>query len=267
MLLVFWEVIKMGKHSLYILVFMLFAALLVASSVADLMDGIIVYYSLDGNAEDSVAGKNGTEKNGATYNDHAGFGKALLLDGTSQYVEVPYDPVIDAVADGFTIAAWINPTAVDDRRPIVSREHEPDATRGFEFAIKNGSLLAFQLVNEGGANKTQVNSDFTPDVNKWTHVVGTYEPKSGAEFFVNGKSIGVVKDFTGDVGIGPTPLNIGAYLWNGYKRYFAGMIDELGIWSRVLSPAEIAALAAGDTFPFPVEPAGKLAITWGALKR
>lgn len=258
----------MGKCFVFILTVVLFVILMVTSSIADPMDGIIVYYSLDGNAEDSVAGKNGTEKNGASYGDHAGFGKALMLDGTTQYVEVPYDPVIDAVADGFTIAAWINPTAVDDRRPIVSREFNPDATRGFEFAIKNGSLLAFQLVNEGGVNKTQVDSNFTPDVNKWTHVVGTYDPKNGSEFFVNGKSIDVVKDFTGNVNIGPTPLNIGAYIWdpNGYQVYFAGMLDELGIWSRVLSPAEIAALAAGDVFPFPVEPAGRLAVTWGELK-
>jgi len=258
----------MEKYFRYILTVVLFIILLVTSSVADLMDGIIVYYSLDGNAVDSVGGKNGTEMNGASYAAHAGFGQALELDGVSQYVEVPYDPVIDAVADGFSIAAWINPTAVDDRRPIVSRELTPDVTRGFEFAIKNGEVLAFQLVNEGGVNKTQIDSDFTPDVNKWTHVVGTYDPKDGAEFFVDGKSIGVAKDFTGTVGIGATPLNIGAYIWdpNGYQTYFAGMIDELGIWSRALSPAEIIPLAAGDVFPFPVEPAGSLAATWGKLK-
>ena len=259
----------MEKHFLCILTFMLFLTLLVTSSMADLNDGLIVYYSLDGNAEDSFAGKNGTEKNGATYNDHAGFGKALLLDGTSQYVEVPYDPVIDAVADGFTIAAWINPTAVDDRRPIVSREHEPDATRGFEFAIKNGSLLAFQLVNEGGVNKTAVDSTFTPDTNVWTHVAATYDSASGAEFFAHGSSVGTNSSFTGTVNTAVTPINIGAYIWdpNGYWRTFAGMIDELGIWARVLAPDEIAALAAG-TIPTAaaVKPGDKLAVAWGELK-
>ncbi len=259
----------MKKHFLFNITFTLLATLIVTSSIADLKDDLIVYYSLDGNAEDIVAGKNGTEKNGASYSNHAGFGQALTLDGVSQYVEVPYDPVIDAIAEAFTISAWINPSATDDRRPIVSRELTPDATRGIEFAIKNGAVLAFQLVNEGGANKTQVDSDFTPDINKWVHVVGTYDSNKGAEFFVNGKSIGVDKSFTGNVNTGATPLNIGAYIWdpNGYQVYFAGMIDELGIWSRVLSPLEIAALAAGNTFPFPVEPAGKLAATWGELKQ
>lgn len=258
----------MKKLFLFNLTFVLLATLIVTSSVADLIDGLIVYYTMDGNAEDIVAGKNGTEKNGASYVDHAGFGQAIMLDGVNQYVEVPYDPVIDAIAEAFTIAAWINPSDTGDRRPIVSRELTPDATRGIEFAIKNNAVLAFQLVNEGGANKTQLDSNFTPDVNRWTHVAGTYDSNKGAEFFVNGKSIGVVEGFTGNVNTGATPLNIGAYIWdpNGYQKYFAGMIDEVGIWSRVLSASEIAALGAGNTFPFPVEPAGKLTVTWGALK-
>ncbi len=238
--------------------------------MADLMGDLIAYYSFDGNAEDSVAGRNGTEKNGAGYGNHAGFGQALNLDGTDDYVEVPHDPAFDAIAEAFTFAAWINPTAVDDRRPIISRELTPDASRGFEFAIKNGSVLAFQLVNDGGVNKTAIDSTFAPSTNTWTHVVGTYDSATGSEFFVNGVSVGTDSSFTGAVNTAVTPINIGAYIWdpNGYWRTYAGMIDELGIWARVLAPGEIASLAAGTnpTAAAAVESAGKLTATWGELK-
>jgi hypothetical protein len=252
-----------------ILTCMVFVAFLGSISMADLMSDLIAYYSFDGNAEDSVAGRNGTEQNGAGYGDHAGFGQALMLDGTDDYVEVPHDPAFDTIAEAFTFAAWINPTAVDDRRPIISREFNPDANRGFEFAIKDGSVLAFQLVNEGGVNKTAINSTFTPDTNVWTHVAATYDSASGSEFFAHGTSVGTDSSFTGTVNTAVTPINIGAYIWdpNGYWRTFAGMIDELGIWARVLAPDEIAALAAG-TIPTAaaVGPGGKLAVAWGELK-
>ena len=259
----------MRHFTLIILTCVVFVAFLGSISMADLMGDLIAYYSFDGNAEDSVAGNDGIEQNGAGYGDHAGFGQALMLDGTDDYVEVPHDPAFDMIAEAFTFAAWINPTAVDDRRPIVSRELNPDTNRGFEFAIKNGSVLAYQLVNDGGVNKTVIDSTFTPPTNTWTHVVGTYDSATGSEFFVNGVSVGTDSSFTGTVNTAATPINIGAYIWdlNGYWRTFAGMIDELGIWARVLTPGDIASLAAG-TIPTAaaVEPSGKLASTWGTLK-
>jgi len=259
----------MRHYLLIILMCVVFVAFLGSISMADLMSDLVAYYSFDGNAEDSIAGNNGTEQNGAGYGDHAGFGQAVMLDGTDDYVEVPHDPAFDTIAEAFTFAAWVNPTAVDDRRPIISRELMPDANRGFEFAIKNGSVLAFQLVNEGGVNKTAVDSTFSPDTNAWTHVAGTYDSAIGVEFFANGASVGTDNSFTGAINTAETPINIGAYIWdpNGYQAYFAGMIDELGVWARALASDEIAALAAGSVpTATAVEPGGKLTSTWGTLK-
>ena len=42
------------------------------------------------------------------------------------------------------------------------------------------------------------------------------------------------------------PLDIGRYWYsNGYSRYMNGSIDDLRIYSRTLTAAEVAALSAG----------------------
>jgi hypothetical protein len=47
-------------------------------------------------------------------------------------------------------------------------------------------------------------------------------------------------------------------------RYFKGIIDEVMIYDRTLNADDIKELA---TEGLPVESKGKLAITWGTLKR
>ncbi len=49
-------------------------------------------------------------------------------------------------------------------------------------------------------------------------------------------------------------------------EFFAGMIDDVAIYDRVLDQAEIDALAGGETISFAVEPVRKLATTWGTVK-
>jgi hypothetical protein len=48
-------------------------------------------------------------------------------------------------------------------------------------------------------------------------------------------------------------------------RPFEGVLDDVAIWNRGLSEAEINELMTGDAITA-VRPAGKLTTTWGAMK-
>ena len=69
--------------------------------------GLIASWSGDGDADDSVAGCNGTLVNGAGF-DSGRFGQSFRLDGVNDYVSVPGDDVWTFGSDPFTISLWAN---------------------------------------------------------------------------------------------------------------------------------------------------------------
>ena len=68
------------------------------------------------------------------------------------------------------------------------------------------------------------------------------------------------------------PVEIGAGAgWDGSdnKGYFSGIIDEVLIYDRALTEAELQELAGGASIAkaLAVRPGTRLAITWGAIKQ
>ena len=82
-------------------------------------------------------------------------------------------------------------------------------------------------------------------LNTWTHLAATYS--SGAlRIYVNGVLVSTQAG-TGSIASSTLPLRIGGNtIWG---EYFAGRIDEVKIYNRVLSVTEIAADMAGGTTP------------------
>ena len=59
-------------------------------------------------------------------------------------------------------------------------------------------------------------------------------------------------------------LRIGQDFNEDAKRFFNGIIDEVAIFNRALTQAEIKTAMEGDIMT--VEPAGRLSVTWAKLK-
>ena len=64
------------------------------------------------------------------------------------------------------------------------------------------------------------------------------------------------------------PVHIAARGWAPGARDFRGRIDEVSIWRGIFTEDELKEIAQTPTIEFlSVEPQGKLATSWGALKR
>ena len=61
-----------------------------------------------------------------------------------------------------------------------------------------------------------------------------------------------------------TPLRIGQDFNEDATRFFIGVIDEVGIFNRAVTQAEIKTAMEGDIMS--VDPDGRLSITWARLK-
>ncbi|MCT4638287.1 MAG: fibrinogen-like YCDxxxxGGGW domain-containing protein [Bacteroidales bacterium] len=143
----------------------------------------------------------------------------------------------------YTLSVWIKPTALGSDMNILSKNYYSNEQSGrnmnYSLAIMSNKDIRFQFENSSGTDAI-LDAGITVETDKWYHVVATYDQDSGImNLFINGVLVGIKKtelipevDCTQDVRIG--------YSYSGNNvRFFKGNIDELKIYNRALSGAQI----------------------------
>jgi streptogramin lyase len=169
---------------------------------------------------------------------------ALDFDGSDDFVDVG---ALDVEGQALTIAVWMKPDsftgpARDGR--LVSKSVGTSDDDHFwmlsTFADGDDTRLRFR-VRAGGTTKTLVATSGNVTPGDWIHAAAVYDG-SEMRLYQNGIGVGVgskqgVLDTNPGVAvaIGNQPLGAGS-------KPFDGLIDEVQIYSRALSPAEIIAL-------------------------
>lgn len=224
-------------------------------------------------ADLSGNGNDGELKEGAKWEDGQ-FGQAVIFDGKDDYVEIAPSPLFNP--EEFTVTFWMHPTAVGGNNPagkgsatLVIANGNPGDGGGANwwFEFWNGGNFEFKSCQAGcAAATTPVNKP-----NEWYFIAGIY---NGTEYelYIDAtfKSKGPNK-----VGAPEKGLLIGSGLCPAGHGcdggYFKGIIDDVAMFSGILSEADLKTLmdeGVGKVLGVaPVEPIGKLATTWGNLKR
>jgi len=222
-----------------------------------LLTSIQHYWKLDessGNAADSVGSDTLVNTNTATYTGGKINNGVTLVKASSQQLKKSNPST--ALPTSFTMSGWIKPTgtmAADDENTIFSLGYFPSVGNLFtlERYLTGGTYYIF--VGVAGSFGTIAHT-LTSDV--WAFIAITYTGGT-FEVFINGSSIGTISKTWSPTGTANDAIVIGAEALN--TRYWNGMIDEVGMWSRVLTGAEITELyngGAGLTYPF-VAPSSK----------
>lgn len=223
---------------------------------------LILYFSFDEVAGDTVTdlssyGNNGTIA-GAPESVAGKFGNALKFNGESDWVEVPHADIL-TVEESVTVMAWINAerhTGPNDARwqGILSKGNNP---RSYSFYTESPSECLHLSAGGSGSVCTGAIA-----LNEWQHVAA-HVADGVHRYWLNGESVGEFDGKNPLPGAADTATVLVGKTHEG-NREFLGMLDEVRIWNRALSEDEIVAeMEVGTT---PVEPAGKLSLTWGALK-
>lgn len=238
--------------------------------------GMVAWYSLDEAAgslgtDDRRGLPDGSVVGGATFG--AGMvANALVLNGSSSYVRVA-SPTFTLPAD-FTIDAWIFPATSDDPMAIVARQ-DPGSMgpeKGFVLSVHGGSLI-WALANGTCGNLTCSQVLFSTTqaipIQQWSHVAVTVDRSSSTPMvtlYVDGivRNQAVAQIF-GDVNA-QSDLIIGRGPDHQPVEFFLGSVDEVEIFNRALSGAEIAALhAAGAAGKYKLACSCMYAIDWDFL--
>ena len=153
------------------------------------------------------------------------------------------DPTV-TYDDGYTMAAWIYPTAPNGA--IVTRDEDIVEPNGHGLNLRDGRIeydYVTKWVDEGIRLRTQK----TLSLNEWHHVALTYTGSrwaSGVKIYVDGEDQALeimLDDVNSQGAVRREPLRIGA--GGGPDNRFRGSLDDVRIYNRALSPAEAGMLA------------------------
>lgn len=214
------------------------------SNPINLKDGLVGWWTFDGadvtantTTDRSVSGANGTRT--LVRPSNAKIGQGMYFNGLSSYVTVA-NPALDDFGTGdMTVSAWIK-TSNTASSDILDNKTSGSNSAGFTMELTATGLVQMRLAN----GTTQASSNSTVAVNngKWHYIVGVRNA-TGHYIYIDGVRNGTVQTGSSGWNISSSqPLMIGTYTVGGGAQMFLGTIDDVRIYNRALSPAEIMQL-------------------------
>ncbi len=221
----------------------------------DLSRGLVGHWTFDGKDMDwssttaevqDVSGQgnhgNATTTMSASKSPDAGVvGQGMYFDGANDYVDM--GDVASIVEDGpVTLSAWVNVHLFTDG---VGDEFNYIVGKGFDgtdeayfLRIRNWSSTLY--LDAGSYSGTEHQASWVIDgwsTNEWRHVAGVYD---GTKWYVYFDGALKAENTTAGPENNTRPLAVGAFDNNGtYDREFDGLIDDVRVYDRALSAAEV----------------------------
>jgi alpha-tubulin suppressor-like RCC1 family protein len=229
--------------------------------------GIIGWWKGDGNAADSAATNNGVAANCSYTNGVDGlafsFDPENLSWGTYSGIQIADQPAY-ALTNSLTIEAWVRPRG--DGYYIFFRGDNRPGLDPYGLAMQGNNTVLF-IITDANGNGATVGT--TIAYNAWTHLAATLDGNAGTmNIYTNGvlaaQTVTTVRPF-GALSAGNSPgIGIGN-LNDGFNNFpFIGDIDELALYNRALTAAEVQAIynagSAGKCVPTSVGSTGVPAI-------
>ena len=231
-------------------------SLVAIPSVAPDSAGLMLHYKFDGNADDS-SGNNyhGIEMDGPTYVEGK-FGQAIHLDGFDDYVAIQDMNYVGVGYPEVTVAAWV---CTSDTAGMICTF---DRNENWRFEIGGNASGGPGLVGWHLWTGSQIDSGLAPefpdntgrvDDGQWHHVAGVFD-NGTMIIYIDGSA--EEPFFSADSTFGrarayPRYGFVGSNSEASYPPptgrpdggYFEGDVDELYVYHRALSLAEIRYLA------------------------
>jgi len=154
----------------------------------------------------------------------------------------------------FTAATWFKTTAnFPDEGVMVNKgglgSENAGANQNYGIWFTPSERLQGGFETTGGTNR-YVTSANTYNDGQWHHGVVTFDnPNNIVRLFVDGIQIGTLSTASNPDNTGSQPLRIAGNAQSLTEDFFVGQLDEVGVWNRALTSAEITNLMNTGLFP------------------
>jgi hypothetical protein len=209
------------------------------------------WWKLDGNAKDSSPYRdNGIMANSpvAAADREGAANAAVMFNGTTSHITAPDAARLKYTGGNMTISVWMKPNTTEvDGGYIVSKPW--NGSGGYNYRLQYTSSR--QIVGFiSGATAFSFTAPAVLTANTWNHIVMTMDSTSHVKLYINGQqnysnAHTIVSWTATDLNVKLAIGNLYPYGqgWGGNSVYnFDGTVDDVRIYTRVLSPAEISAL-------------------------
>jgi hypothetical protein len=140
-----------------------------------------------------------------------------------------------------TIEAWVKPSALTSWRSVVTKEH----TTALPYALYANNDTGVPAASVFTTSALSASGPPALGLSIWTHLAMTWDG-SVLRLYVDGAEV-ATQPAPGALLTGTGPLRIGG---NGLRgEFFAGLVDEVRVYDRVLSAVRI-----GEDMNSPVLP-------------
>jgi uncharacterized repeat protein (TIGR03803 family) len=194
-----------------------------------LPSGLVNWWRGENNGLDSAGPNNGFLSNGLAFASGM-MGQAFSFDGIDDYLQIG----APAISPPWSAEFWVNRQATTNDSAVLLGD--------FATALKLEQYQNTKRVGYTIWNVADYSFNYTAPIGTWVHLVFVGST-SNIELFANGISQGTIAtNWTLPRG------TIGYDVARGNKKQLKGLLDEISLYNRMLTPGEIQALyTAGKT--------------------
>jgi hypothetical protein len=230
---------------------------------AAIQDNLVVHLALDGNTDDSsgrgnnaVAGTGGAfflpgqNSDGVTRDPLIGSGSLDLTYGTATEYLVLANTLTDlsfGTSTDFSLSIWVQRVIdanaghanISDPALIATKDWDGGGNRGYVLYADN-NRWGWNWATDVAGSRKDFSGSLLP-AGEWHHIAVTHDRDGLATFYHDGNQIGAVTLSAGNIDV--TDLgqntNIGQDGTGVYGPTPSHNLDDIGIWRRALTPAEV----------------------------
>jgi len=217
----------------------------VAQPVVPSTAGLIAYYTMENNVQDSSGnGNNGTLVGAPTYvQGPVGHGMAMQFNGADACVDLGKKPVFNPTGS-LSISVWANITTWGTDWGNVMVGNRGEDSVGWQLRRHSSNKICFTT---RGVGQDDEPSRMDAPLGEWIHIAAVYDNAGNTKrIYINGSQDALVTTNAGTVAAANHNVCIGARANsgnNGQEGFFSGMLDEVRIYTRALSEGEVAYLS------------------------
>jgi len=205
-----------------------------------LSNGLVGYWKMDETATPSVDssgnGNSGTW-NGNTAGTTGKYGNGTTYDGTGDNITVSGDSI--RTTGNTTISLWVKSTSADTNRGLFYKDNG-GGTGGWGMRVMYSNSYIYASAVYTAPSVDSLSTDAVVITSgQWNHVTAVWKDGQYIQLFINGVESSKVSTTGTTLRTSNQNHSIGGRL---ASEYFTGQLDDVRIYNRAFSPAEVSRL-------------------------
>jgi len=221
-----------------------------AAASNGLLTGLESYYKLDeasGTIADSHGANDSTTETSLTYGATGIINDCIDFNGSSSDIGFGNVHDYDGYSDPMSVSMWVRHDSIGAQQVWCGKQLNTSPYDGWSMRVTPTGKVdwLFRTDDSPQSDAIHVTSTAALSSSTWYHLVFAYDGSadvSGMTIYIDGSVAATTTIYNSMTGTTNTTADFYIGSRDGSASFMNGTIDEVGIWSRELSSADVTAL-------------------------